>query len=364
MLRQIPFEKYSIPQDKLFIINNNNNKKNKIDPTTTIIPTFSTYHLLYENHFTIQQLKTICTHYGLKLCGSKQEIQLRILHYLILNQHCITLQRNIRKYFVKKYISLHGPAFRNKSLCTNSSDFFTLDDLCDIPTHQFISICDEDGFMYGFQISSLYQLFYSIKTHYNDNDHNNNDDDDNILNPYNRKPLKNNILKNIIQITKIGNLLHIPIYLYDETNIEKNVTETKVVEFKALDLFQYINSLGNYSSLTWFLSFSKRELIYYYRELVDIWKYRAKLTMKTKKEIFPPRGNPFSHICCQTLQEESNIANIQFNILKCMENMVYYCRNNELKKLGALYILGSLTMISHEAANALPWLYDSFRDYN
>lgn len=350
MLRQIPFEKYPIQhyyQDKLF---GKKNKKYKMKDNE--LPTLD---LLYQNNLTISELKKICTHYGLKLSGSKQEIQLRIIHYFILNQHCITLQKHIRKHFVKKYISLHGPAFQNKSLCTNSSDFFTLDDVNDIPSHQFISICDEDGFIYGFQISSLYHLFHSKK---------NNDPNEPILNPYNRKPLNNTILNNMIQISKIGQLLHIPIHLFEPINIEKNVTETKVVEFKALDLFQYINSLGNYSSLTWFLSLSKRELIYFYRELVDIWKYRAKLPAKTKKEIYPPHGNPFCHVCCQSFLDEPNIANIQFDILKCMENMVYYCRNNELRKLGALYILGSLTIINREAANALPWLYDSFRDYN
>ena len=33
--------------------------------------------------------------------------------------------------------------------------------------------------------------------------------------------------------------------------------------------------------------------------------------------------------------------------------------NNEYRSLGALYILTALTLVSSDAASALPWLYDS-----
>ena len=43
-----------------------------------------------------------------------------------------------------------------------------------------------------------------------------------------------------------------------------------------------------------------------------------------------------------------------------MEEMVYYGINADSKNLGAYYILGALTITSRNAANALPWLFETF----
>jgi len=353
-LRQIHFENYLIPTS-LVIFDENNKQKRKIK--ATIIPTLATIDLFVQYNYSVQQLKEVCIYYGLNMTGNKNKLQLRIIHFLILSKYCIQLQKIFRKHIVKKYILLHGPAIYNVSLCTNSTDFYTLDNLIDIPKHQFISICDDDGFIYGFQISSLYHLFQSNLNS------NSNGNTKIVLNPYNRKPFDNCILKNILQLSKMGNdLLNIPIHLCDNDYLENNVIEFNTIKFKTLDLFQFINSLGNYSSLTWYLSLTRNQLIRFYKELVDIWKYRTNLSKETKRQIFPPHGNPFYHISCSLLYNESNVTNIQYQILKCMENMVYFGQSDEYKKLGALYILGALTIVSNEAAFALPWLYDSFRE--
>ena len=53
---------------------------------------------------------------------------------------------------------MHGPAYINRSLCTNQTDFFTMNDLKNIPINQFFSFKDQDGFIYGFNIISLYKI--------------------------------------------------------------------------------------------------------------------------------------------------------------------------------------------------------------
>jgi hypothetical protein len=50
---------------------------------------------------------------------------------------------------------------------------------------------------------------------------------------------------------------------------------------------------------------------------------------------------------------------IRAGCLTVMENMVYTAQDVEDRKLGALYVLMSLTFVSLEARHNLMWLYES-----
>ena len=78
----------------------------------------------------------------------------------------ITLQRFIKKSLSNYKLKLLGPAFNNRSLCVNDSDFFTLDELKDIPNDEFFSFKDEKNFIYGFHIDSITQLVFKSDEHY------------------------------------------------------------------------------------------------------------------------------------------------------------------------------------------------------
>jgi hypothetical protein len=45
--------------------------------------------------------------------------------------------------------------------------------------------------------------------------------------------------------------------------------------------------------------------------------------------------------------------------LTVIENLVYSGIDEDHKKLGTLHALSGLTMVSHDARQAMPWLYDS-----
>jgi len=45
--------------------------------------------------------------------------------------------------------------------------------------------------------------------------------------------------------------------------------------------------------------------------------------------------------------------------LQIMEHLAYTGVDQEFRKLGILYILTALTMVSIPARTAIPWLYDS-----
>ena len=101
-------------------------------------------------------MKGLAKHYKQKSTGNKQELQNILYNYLRLSYFIVKIQKNVRRMFVRKYIMLKGPAFLNRKLCNNPTDFFSLEEMNDIKYNQFISIKDIDGFIYGFDVISLY----------------------------------------------------------------------------------------------------------------------------------------------------------------------------------------------------------------
>jgi hypothetical protein len=134
------------------------------------------------------------------------------------------------------------------------------------------------------------------------------------------------------------------------------VTDKKYIELKTVTLFQNIDALGNYSNAQWFLSLNRTQLIKFMRELIDIWEYRANISIETKKAICFPSGNPFNRL--PNLQIIENIDHIRKAILEVMEKMVNTGIDKDNKCLGAYYILSALTLVNNDAATALPWLYE------
>jgi hypothetical protein len=127
-----------------------------------------------------------------------------------------------------------------------------------------------------------------------------------------------------------------------------------------VSLFQNINDLGNYSDPNWFLSLDKRKMIIFMNELLDIWRYRAQISNEMKLRICPPHGNPFRNFSLSHIINDNDIESIRRKIIDVLETMI----NNEIvtndnKSLAAYYILGALTIVSMQAAIALPWLHQS-----
>ena len=130
---------------------------------------------------------------------------------------------------------------------------------------------------------------------------------------------------------------------------------------KILSLFQYIDTLGNYTNINWFTSLSKQELIVFFRELFDIWNYRANLSQEIKREIVPPIGNPFFNNLNININNVSNFTyiNIKKYLISVIEIFITKGINDESKKMGCYYVLSALTLVNSNAAEALPWLYEA-----
>lgn len=320
-------------------------KLEKIDGELETIPDFDEYELLLKYNYNIKQLKQIAKEHKLKITGNKQQLVSRIYSYLYLSHLVIRVQKIIRGCLQRKYNNIHGPAFKNRSLCTNNFDFLSMDELTNIPNEQFFSFKDDDGFIYGFDILSLHNLIYKCNGA--------------VKNPFNQQPLTSKVIENFRSLLRVSRVLKINI-LTELSDVTKEVSDKKSVELRALTLFQNIDALGNYSNSQWFLSLNRNQLIKFLRELVDIWQFRANLSNETKKAICHPSGNPFQRLPnYNILQTIDNLDEVRKIILEIMEKLVNTGIDKDNKCLGAYYVLGAITLVNYEAATSLPWLFEA-----
>jgi hypothetical protein len=326
------------------------------------VPNYKEYNHLLTTNYSVSQLKLIAKHHKLKTTGNKEYLKKRLYNYLYFSYNIINIQKVVRYNLTKKYIKLHGPGFYNKTLCSNDVDFCTLDNLTNIPYNQFISFKDDNDHVYGFDVLSLYNLFMKVtknnKTRTPNDLTSNNDGLLNVQNPFTNICFSYKVLKQLLEYIKFSSLLKIHIDLnYDDL---AHLSINKQAEMKILTLFQRIDSLGNYTNIKWFLELDKYGLIRFIRELVDIWNYRANLSQETKREIVPPRGNPFydEHINVNNLPQY-NFTQIRKYSIAIIDLMINKGINENSCLLGSYYVLCALTMVSSEAANTLPWLYEA-----
>jgi len=322
-------------------------KLEKLDDNKISMPTIYDYNKLTKFNYNIQQLKTFAKHYKLKISGTKKELIIRIYVFLQLSYYVTKIQKIFRGSLQRKFNILHGPAFKNRKLCTNDTDFITMDNLNELDFNQFFSYKDVDGFIYGFNLASIYTLIYTK-----------NNSKKSSQNPYNRNIIPADVLINIKILVKIGKILKKNVYLeiQDEPDI---ISNEKVIELRALTLFQNIDSLGNYSNSEWFLSLSRSNLIKFVRELTDIWEYRAQLSLEIKNKICPPNGNPFRNLSIPYIHTEPDLNNVKKVILEVLEKLVNNGIDADSRSLGAYYVLAALTLVNFNAATSLPWLFQS-----
>jgi hypothetical protein len=323
-------------------------KKSKVTDEEFRILSMSEYDLVNTIPFNISQLKVICGFYKIKKNGNKSELIKRIHTHLKYSLFVIKIQSLTRGHLLRRYIHLAGPALYNRTQCVNDTDFATLEPINEIQNNQFFSFLDSNKNIYGCDITSMFGLLCkSSKNVIRPNKI--------PLNPYTREPIDSYIIVNFnryLCLAKANNIKHI---VEEE---EEFIDPTKQLEMKIIELFQYINELGNYADSTWFTNLSRHMVVLFIREVYDIWNYRAQLTQQMMIDIVPPHGNPFSGLNLQLVQPQP-IENLQNQAIKIIELLVKSGYALENRSLGAYYVLAALTLVSDDARNALPWLFQS-----
>jgi hypothetical protein len=303
-----------------------------------------TYDYIKTAKLSIKRLKEYCKNYKQKLSGNKTELKERLLLHLTKISNAKRIQHAWRLYAVRRCNSAKGPARIKREICLNETDFFTTETMKSIDMKQFISFMDMDEKVYGFNILSLYNLYKKSNI------------DSDFKNPYNRNEIPAIVRENMFAVIRLSKILH--------DNIEvvivppPKISQSKKIEFKTIELFQYIDNLGNYTDPRWFISLGRQHLELFIKELFDIWNYRAQLLIEVKREICYPEGNPFQYIFLNHLFQKSH-DDIREIALQIIENMIKSGRTASYKTLGANYVLCALTLVSPQAANSMPWLYQS-----
>jgi hypothetical protein len=125
-----------------------------------------------------------------------------------------------------------------------------------------------------------------------------------------------------------------------------------------------IDQLGNYTDVSWFMRLSKRDTFTFFHALQDIWEFRVQLSDTMKWRICP-MGNPFVfqdpafRMPIRTRFNELTEDRLRLYCLTSMEQLVYTALDVEDRKLGAMYVLMALTLVSVPARANLTWLYSS-----
>lgn len=218
--------------------------------------------------------------------------------------------------------------------CNNSEDFYTYEELNDIPKKYFYSYVDNKNFRWGFDIRSFDKLLTM-----------------NFPNPYTTEPIPQNIILDVKEIIKS---------LKDEINYE-DITEIIIrerkdaIKQKIVDLFSCIEQSGYTCQIEWFTNLSIRRLKELYKQLEDIWNYRSQLSNQMKRNICPPNGDIFGIPMTEVMNYSSkeDLQELIINETMKFTNAV----SDSDRKLGFMYFLIAFGMVSQQCYLAhVEWL--------
>lgn len=245
----------------------------------------------------------------------------------------ICIQRYVKDKYKNNVIELRGPGYMNRSLCNNDSDFYYAVDIQEIDDDLFFSYKDSSGFIWFFDIRSIYKLI-----------------DLNQDNPYTRESISPDTKK------KVSLLYTWLIKTRPDIEIEpsQNISYEQELKQKCVDIFCDIQQMGWLCNIDWFFNLSLRRIKRLYKELEDIWNYRSQLTYEMKSRISPPNGyiftTPVSDIYSYT--DITEIRSIILNDLMTIKQSQY----ESDKKLGYMYFLIGLGYVSQECISSHNWI--------
>jgi hypothetical protein len=267
----------------------------------------------------------------------------RVHTHLIQSHFIKRIQRALRRSFVKQHTRVSGPAYNDRSLCVNDTDFYSMEPMHDIPRNQFISFKDDAGMVYGFDIMSLY-TYYDNELHKGHHV---------PSNPYNRMQFPVTLRRQMHRKIRLTDILGVPCKIEEEPEPVVSMQERDdQILFAA---FQQINSHGHYADSAWFSELSLVQIMRFMRELADIWNYRAQIMPQLKLEICPPNGDPFRYVDLRGIHPDM----IKHYGIQIVNTFVTSGVNRDSQSLGAYYVLSALTLVSQHAQAAMPWLYES-----
>lgn len=328
-------------------------------------------YLKITNKLSLPHLKLLCKAYGLKTTGTRPILSDRARTHCSKQCAVIALQRVVRGHIGRAYVQhfITNPVYALDERAVNDSDFYTMDDFAesDIPHYQVFRFRDGcDNKIYQFNVASFFKL---LKTAFPDvSDWSSADacnlrylrhEQHQLLNPYNRSHISMDVVRLFFMKISHSRMMRHPVCTMFE---EEALTPAQTVELRIVELFQDINTLGNYADSAWFSGLKHPQHIWFIQELYDIWTYRAELSTQTKCRICPPYGLLFSNP--NQIAVMNDARTVPYHAVRdinigTIDRLVRSGTTEDDRKLGAFYVLSALTLVSPGARDALPWLYQS-----
>jgi len=235
----------------------------------------------------------------------------------------IKAQALVRKYLVNKQVKLRGNGYLNRKLCNNEEDFYTYEPKDTIESVYFFSYKDSHDNYWCFDIRSLKKLI-----------------DMNFGNPYTTEDIPSLVKSNVDTLVDYLQGRNIQVSI-DNTIVADRKTQVKQ---KFVDLFAQIEYSGYSCDVNWILDLNTAKLKRLYKELEDIWNYRANLAQSVKKDIVPPDGC----LCVMPVQDYMN-CNVKVELQEILANAlikILGARTSSDMNLGFMYFLIGLSIVN------------------
>ena len=250
-------------------------------------------------------------------------------------QHLINLERSYRNN-QENIIKVQSICRRHlvgvkKSMyqCKNQEDFFTFENVNDIPSKYYYSYVDHKGFRWGFDIRSFSKL---LDMGYN--------------NPYTMEPIPKNIQDHVIQqMSKIKRSTS-----YEDIIDEAVKDRSAIIKQRTVDFMSQVERSGYSCQISWFLDLHLFQLKELYRQLEDVWNYRSELSSAMKCQICPPNGRVFTERVPVVLAMDSKEELQEFILTDITKFTRSPIESN--RKLGYMYVIIGLSIVSSECTHA------------
>lgn len=307
-------------------------------------------------NYNIAQLKQFASEYKLRRSGNKGVLRQRLHSHLVRSWHATRIQSIYRGHLFRRYLRAKGllaPA-RPKNT-SNDEELESLEPVSGIPLDRLFVIPNAGGVPTIYDVDVLRKLIRTQRER-----------EKAPYDPYTNVPFALGDLERLQEerrlkgllgrdrvekvLTATGEVVEVPpVVVVDPEAVAANLFRLRII-----DLCSQLDSLGHITNPSWFFNLGTEGWRRLCVELADIWAYRAQLPRDVKARVagdFPVPIPP------RTLSN----SEIRQRVLHQAERMVHRGVNRDSKMLGANYLLIALTLVSPDAAEALPWLYQAGR---
>ncbi len=300
----------------------------------------------------LPELKEIAKKRGLRVSGKKDEIKQRIYANIIQHEKSTLIQKIFRGHIARLWMRLKVGISDNAPV--NDTDFFTLEPISEMEFIYYLHYTETaSNTSYVFNINSLINLVAKTGK---------------MENPYTREDLHKPLNDRLMQVITLTFILFPKNELTKRDKLPDKhkvtlvpaipINPTANYTIMANNLFVKIDSLGNYTNVAWFNSLSSNDLCMMIVRLCNFWGH---IDRRLKVRICP-RTSPFSvdNLGIESMNPQRSIAENRAIAIRVGEMLVCSGATEEYRILGAMYFLTGLVLVSIEAREQMPWLYDNY----